>query len=396
MKKILTALIACITLSATLALTCGAARAEPSAQQIEAAITQGNWQEAATGLQQVLAAHPDSARAHYLYAQVLGREGQYDQALAQLNQAQALDPQLRFTTAARFAQVQARLRAAAARAGGGGQTASPGAGVSSFMSRAVAPVSSLADSRSRGPSTGMWVGLVVVIIGIVFVLRRTLRRTKASDDAQADTDRRDQLKRATDLLNATRSLKLDIRLSTMPGHETLEKETEDFEAQLRAQVEAMTNGSGRAAPSWQLDALERQFESLKARAEGRQPPDAPNAQNAAGANASMADSAYAREADANFGAQGQPPYPGAQPPQQPPVIVQQGGGMGGMGGLGGLLGGVLLGQVLGGGRGVPTGNNDAPPDSGIDFGQGGNDWGDNGSGSVDLGSNDDSGGWNNS
>jgi hypothetical protein len=242
----------------------------------------------------------------------------------------------------------------------------------------------------------MWAGLVVVVLGIVFVLRRTLKRAKSNDAARterADTDRREQLKRATDLLNAARSLKLDVRLSAAAGHEALEKEVEDFEAQLRGQVETMTN-SNTALPFGQLDELERQFAGLKARAEGR--PD-PNAQSVAGASA--AGSAYAREADANFGAQGQPPYPNV-PQQQPPVIVQQGGGFGS--GLGGLLSGVLLGQVLGGGRervierDVLVNNNDTQQNGGIDFGQG-NGWNDGGSGGgMDLGSNDDSGGWDNS
>ena len=35
------------------------------------AIQQQNWQKAGNELQEVLDAHPDNARAHYLYAQVL-------------------------------------------------------------------------------------------------------------------------------------------------------------------------------------------------------------------------------------------------------------------------------------------------------------------------------------
>ena len=97
MKKFLAALFA------SLMLVSGAAFAVPSAQQIESAMAQGNWQQADAGLSQVLQAHPDNARAHYLYAQVLDREGRSGDALAQIQQAKTLDPQIRFTDPTRFA-----------------------------------------------------------------------------------------------------------------------------------------------------------------------------------------------------------------------------------------------------------------------------------------------------
>ena len=52
---------------------------------------------------------------------------------------------------------------------------------------------------------------------------------------------RTQLKRATELLNDVRSLKLDVRLSTQPGHEAMLKEVEGIETQLRQMVEALSN-----------------------------------------------------------------------------------------------------------------------------------------------------------
>jgi len=241
---------------------------------------------------------------------------------------------------------------------------------------------------------GAWIGIAIVLLGIALVLRWTLRRAKSNEDAKAGDERRDQLKRATDLLNAVRSLKLDVKISTTPGHEALEKEVEGLETQLRSLVEMLSN-SANPVPPYQVEDLERQFESLKARAEGR--PD-PNAQAAAAPYGS--DSSYAREADAAFGRQ---PYPPQQPPQQ--VIVQQGGG--GMGGMGGLLTGVLLGEALGHGRDrvverdvvvdedgrrIPRGNDGG----GVDFGQGSNDWDDGTGGGVDLGGNDSSDDWGNS
>lgn len=387
MKKYLVAALA------SLAFVSVAAFAVPSAQQIESAMRQGDWQRADAGLVEVLQTHPNNAHAHYLYAQVLNREGRYADALTQVQQARSLDPQLTFTTPQHFAQVEAKLRADATRAGAAttGRAGNPFAQQTQFAQQAAPD----AVPQRHGPGMGAWIGIAIVLIGVALVLRWTLRRAKSNEDAKAGGDRLDQLKRATDLLNAVRSLKLDVRISTVPGHEALEKEVEGLETQLRSVVETLSN-SATPVPPYQIEDLERQFESLKARAEGR--PD-PNAQPAPGAAPAYgSESAYSREADAAFGHQPQMPYPPQQPQQ---VVVQQGGG-----GMGGLLTGVLLGEALGHGRDrvverdvyvdedgrrIPRGNDGG----GVDLGQGSNDWDDgSGGGGVDLGGGSDD--WGNS
>ncbi|MBN3764721.1 tetratricopeptide repeat protein [Burkholderia sp. Ac-20365] len=402
MKKFLAA--AGVSLTLSLMLVSGSAFAVPTATQIETSIQQQDWRKADSQLNEVLKAHPDSARAHYLYAQVLDREGRPADALAQLQQAKTLDPQVRFTDPGRFAETEARLRADAARVSGGSggvthRTSNPFA---QQESTTAAPSALQAAPERHGPSMGMWIGIVVLIGAIALVLRWTLRRARSQDDTRANDDRRVQLKRATDLLNDVRSLKLDVKLSTAPGHEALEREVEGAETQLRQLVEALSN-SKNPVPPYQIEDLERQVASLKARAEGRPDPNAAPAAPVGG------DSSFAREADQAFGRgqqQGYPPqapYPYPPQQQQPPVIVQQGGGFGG--GMGGLLTGVLLGEALNSGRdrvverdvivddeSRKRGGNDA---GSIDFGQGSNDWSDGGGdGGVDMGSNDDSGGWN--
>jgi tetratricopeptide (TPR) repeat protein len=405
MKKPFTATLAAAFLSLML-VSGGAFAAVPSATQVETAIQQQNWQKAGSELQEVLQAHPDNARAHYLYAQVLEQQGRSADALNQIQQAKTLDPQVRFTDPGRFAQTEARIRSNAARAGAtqSSTTHNPFVQQSSGGDQQTA-LASEAPQR-HGPSTGMWIGIAIVIAGIALVLRWTLRRAKSQSDTNADDERREQLKRATELLNEVRSLKLDVRLSTVPGHEQLEKEVEGAEAQLRELVEGLSDRKN-PVPPYRLDELERQVASLKARAEGR--PD-PNAAAPATAQNYSGDSSYAREADANFGRQVPPgqqaPYP-YPPQQQPPVIIQQGGGGFGTG-MGGLLTGVLLGEALNSGRDRVVerdvivddderrrGGGGGGDNSSVDFGQGSNDWDDGsggGGGDVDMGS-DDSGGW---
>jgi hypothetical protein len=386
MKKFLAALFA------SLMLVSGAAFAVPSAQQIESAMAQRNWQQADAGLTEVLQAHPNNARAHYLYAQVLDQEGRSGDALAQIQQAKTLDPQIRFTDPTRFAQTEARIRRDAERGGvATGHTSNPFAQQNTGSVQQQPAMMPQAPAR-HGPSMGMWIGIIVLIGAIALVLRWTLRRARTQDDSRADDDRRVQLKRATDLLNAVRSLKLDVKLSTAVGHEALAREVEGTEDQLRGLVEALSN-SKNPVPPYQLDELEQRVASLKARAEGRPDPYA-------AAPAGSGESAYAREAE-RFGNPPQAPYP-YPPQQQPQVIVQQGGGFGS--GMGGLLTGVLLGEALNSGREREVivddetrrrrdDSNNGDNGGGLDFGQGSNNWDDgSGGGGVDMG-NDDSGGW---
>ncbi|MGN6315155.1 tetratricopeptide repeat protein [Trinickia sp.] len=382
---------------AALLFASGSAFAVPSAQQVERAMAQGNWQQADAELSQVLAAHPNNAHAHYLYGQVLANEGRYADALAQIEQAKTLDPQIRFTSASRFAQVEARVRAAANRAGTPAPAPAPSAQTQS-TANPFAQAAPLAP-KHHGPSIAAWIGLAVLIAAIALILRWTLRRARSSGDSRADEERRAQLKRATELLNAARSLKLDARLSTAPGHETLASEVEGVENQLRTLVESLSN-NGNPVPAYQLEDLSRQLDSLRARTEGRPDPNANAPAPGAGPSVYAQEAERLQQQQAPYGAQ--QPYP---PQQQPTVVVQQGGGMGGMGGL---LTGVLLGEALSHGRDRVVERDVIIDDEsrrraaergdggGVDFGQGSNDWNDDSGGSsdggVDFGS-DDSGGW---
>lgn len=396
MKKYVMAVVASLML-----VSAAAFAAVPTAGQIEQSMTQGNWSQADAQLQEVLQAHPNNAKAHYLYAQVLDREGRSSDALAQVQQARTLDPAIKFTDPSRFNAMEARIRSDANRVNSSTNTSNSSNSTSTAVTRNPFNQGAVAAPEKHGPSMGMWVLLAVLFVGIALVLRWGLKRARSNDDGQADADRRTQLKRATELLNDVRSLKLDVRLSTQPGHEAMLQQVEGIETQLRQLVEALSN-SKNPVPPYAIEDLANQIESVRARSEGRPDPRATAAPSSADGQ-----SVYAQEAE-RFGRnpqQGQPPY-SPYPQQQPPVIVQQGGGFGG--GMGGLLTGVLLGEALSGGNRERVIEREVPVDDdelrrrrgsddnnggGLDFGNGSNDWSDNGGG-VDLGSND-SGNWDN-
>jgi hypothetical protein len=92
----------------------GAAFAGDSPQEVQAALQHGNYSLAEQEMRQAISEHPQSAKAHYVLAQVLAHEGNIGDAAKEANQAQQLDPRLGFTDPARFERFQAELHQALA------------------------------------------------------------------------------------------------------------------------------------------------------------------------------------------------------------------------------------------------------------------------------------------
>lgn len=151
-----------------LALACSLALALPSPKDISAAVEAGDLARAETLLHEVLKEKPNSAKAHYELGEVLARAKRYDEALAQLNQARAMDPALKFASSPeKFTQTLDKVSAAAAaaKAAATGQTlnAAPAAAHST-----VTP----AASASSFP-TGYVVGGAVLLILLFVLIRRS-------------------------------------------------------------------------------------------------------------------------------------------------------------------------------------------------------------------------------
>jgi hypothetical protein len=74
----------------------------------------GHLQQAQTMMQQVLRDHPESAKAHYVEAELYAKSGQFDYARRELKTARHLDPTLGFARQDLVDALQARLDAAPA------------------------------------------------------------------------------------------------------------------------------------------------------------------------------------------------------------------------------------------------------------------------------------------
>jgi uncharacterized protein len=86
-----------------------AAGAEPTEHQIYEAATTGRLDEAQQMMDQVLRNHPTSAKAHFDQSELYAREGKYDLARSELNQAEQLKPGLPDESPRAVAELKAQL-----------------------------------------------------------------------------------------------------------------------------------------------------------------------------------------------------------------------------------------------------------------------------------------------
>jgi len=94
----------CVIGQATLA-----AAAEPTMDQVYAAARSGHLAEARSMMQEVVSQHPNSAKAHYVNAEVLARSGDIPAARTELAVAEKLEPGLPFATPTAVQELRQQL-----------------------------------------------------------------------------------------------------------------------------------------------------------------------------------------------------------------------------------------------------------------------------------------------
>lgn len=107
-RKILTglALVATLAFGSTLALA-----ADPTLTQVYQAAQSGHLSDAQAMMTQVLRDHPGSAKAHFVEAELLAKQGRMPEARSELGTAQQLAPGLPFAKPAAVQELQGMLTA---------------------------------------------------------------------------------------------------------------------------------------------------------------------------------------------------------------------------------------------------------------------------------------------
>ncbi len=166
------------------------AQAEPTLNQVYEAARSGRLDQAQSMMKQVLAAHPNSARAHFVEAELLAQQGRLDAARASLANAERLAPGLPFASASAVEGLRSRLS-------GGGLNGLSGVGPRTYGSAPASgrdgrdtPRSSPA-SPSSAPASGSLFGgwlMPILLVGggiAVFLMMRRRRSAAAASQAAA-------------------------------------------------------------------------------------------------------------------------------------------------------------------------------------------------------------------
>ncbi len=155
-------------LSVALATMTALAWALPSLQDVEAQVAQGRYTEAQSMMKEVVAAKPNSARAHYVYAEILAHEGNVSRAADEARLARQIDPDIRFTSPEKFRAFEASLQRTPS-APTRGSVASP--------ATAVAPAAVAPASASSGLPSWVW---LAGLAAVAFALWRGFSRSRAA------------------------------------------------------------------------------------------------------------------------------------------------------------------------------------------------------------------------
>jgi uncharacterized protein len=99
----------CLLVLACVIASFAAVAADPSMAEVYHAAESGNLAQAQTMIRQVLQDHPNSAKAHFVAAELLARQGQLTTAGTELQMAERLAPGLPFAKASAVSSLQAQL-----------------------------------------------------------------------------------------------------------------------------------------------------------------------------------------------------------------------------------------------------------------------------------------------
>lgn len=175
-----------ILFAAFAAFSC-AAHALPTVDEVQAEVQKGNFAQAQSMMREVVDARPKSAKAHYIYAEILARNGKFDDASREAAQARQLDPAIKFTQPERFRAFEQSVDRARQRADAtspsvsppvpGGTTTLSNLGPSTSpmaTTPALAPVQAPPLNEARSSGLPGWV-LPVGLIALLFVGWRMMR-----------------------------------------------------------------------------------------------------------------------------------------------------------------------------------------------------------------------------
>jgi len=145
---------------------------EPSLHDVYQAAEAGNFSQAQRMMDEVLKAHPNSAKAHYVEAELLAKQGRLTAAQSELATAERLEPGLSFAKPEAVRGLKSQIASGSSAGNGGFSTTTP-------SNRVALPVAPMPAARSSIP-WGMILGGLLLIGLIVYAMRAMARRNAAA------------------------------------------------------------------------------------------------------------------------------------------------------------------------------------------------------------------------
>ncbi len=149
------------------------AQADPTLNQVYEAAQAGRLAEAQVMMQQVLVAHPDSAKAHFVDAEIAARAGKLDRARASLAKAEKLAPGLAFAKPEAVTSLRAKLDSGSVATRSSANVENPSVQQQRAGSTTPAPA----------PASSFPIGLGLALGGGALALVLLLRRRKTAPPA---------------------------------------------------------------------------------------------------------------------------------------------------------------------------------------------------------------------
>lgn len=165
-----------ISVAAALSASSGAF-ALPTVGDVQAEVQKGNYAQAQTMMREVVESKPGSAKAHYIYAEILAHNARFADAAEQAGIAKQIDPAATFTTPEKFNAFQQLLDRE--QQAGRARVATPAAQTAPLprqTSTAPAALPTPVESRTSGGGVPIWVwlgGAAVLFFGWKMLSRRT-------------------------------------------------------------------------------------------------------------------------------------------------------------------------------------------------------------------------------
>lgn len=143
---------------------------DPTIAEIYQAAESGNTADADRMIAKVLADHPGSAKAHYVHAELLSKEGKLAAAKAEFDRANELAPGLPFVKSESAAELRQRIEGSA------------GPHRDNVPPRSSTRTAAVDEAAPAGPSSisPTKIGIGVLLIGVLFFMFRRFARSPAA------------------------------------------------------------------------------------------------------------------------------------------------------------------------------------------------------------------------